>query len=589
MNKLLIVGHPSAACGDIEDLLNQCGMATPLPSRKEGFSPQQIGSTILKASALDGDRDKSRARGDLNQLTPGPVWQGLVLDLMLGNIEQDFWGWSDPNAVHLLDYWKNLDPSIKFVLVYSDPREALEKGALDSREHNDAVLDQQLRDWCVVNSAILRFHNFNRDRSILVHADEALSSVHAYLQQLRTRLNAPLSEPPEAFLPQVVNGSSLTALDRDTEDDAELSACHDELKIDAAGEISSARALGGARHEDHLPVSRLSEYLDQQLLVEYPEVSRLYEELQSSANLSSEYKFDDAAGIREAWLELRELEQQTGRLQSMLDAMTVERDLKTIEDASRVQQSLAEYRLVQAEGEAKAVQYELQIGNLQTTINGLRISHEQLEELNADLQLKHDRVAAEAIKAVSDKNELAEKARLVQADMARLLKTNAELQDTVNIYRGEAARAQLGHDQLLDQLHAVQEELEKYYLEVKRLKDESVPPLYGAAERVKGQLAYRLGALMIQRSKSWGGRLGMLGALKEVQKDFKSAQLLELGLPPIASYRDADEGIRVTRHLSYRLGSAYLANTTSLVGWLKLPFALKHAIREFNVYKSAKN
>lgn len=531
MNKLLIVGHPSAACGDIEDLLNQCGMATPLPSRKEGFSPQQIGSTILKASALDGERDKSHAPGALSQLTPGPVWQGLVLDLMLGNIDQDFWGWSDPNAVHLLDYWKTLDPSMKFVLVYSDPRTALTEAALGSREQNDALLDKQLRDWCMVNSAILRFHNYNRDRSILVHADEALSSVHAYLQQLRTRLNAPLSEPPAAFLSQIVSGLDVSVLDGDGEAELAPAAFPHPSEIDAAREIS--RPNKSARSEGSFRSSMLSEYFDQQLLAEYPEVGRLYEELQSSANLSSQRDFDEGTNVRAAWLGFRELEQRTGRLQSMLDAMTIERDAEKREEAARMQKLLAEYRLVQAEGEAKAVQ--------------------------------------------------------LKTDNEKLLEANVALQSAVDISRSDAARAQQSHEQLLDQLHAVQEELEKYYLEAKKLKEESVQPLYGAAERVKEQLAYKLGALMIQRSKSWGGRLGMLGALKDLQNDYKHVQPLELGLPPISSYRDADEAFRVTRHLSYRLGSAYLANTRSLAGWLKLPFALKQAVREFNIYRSAKN
>ena len=36
---------------------------------------------------------------------------------MLGNLEENFWGWSDPNAIYLLDYWKQLDPTEKEVRI----------------------------------------------------------------------------------------------------------------------------------------------------------------------------------------------------------------------------------------------------------------------------------------------------------------------------------------------------------------------------------------------------------------------------------------------------------------------------------------
>lgn len=38
---------------------------------------------------------------------------------------------------------------------------------------------------------------------------------------------------------------------------------------------------------------------------------------------------------------------------------------------------------------------------------------------------------------------------------------------------------------MLTQLHLVQEELERYYVENKNLKQQQLPELYGAAERIK--------------------------------------------------------------------------------------------------------
>lgn len=139
---------------------------------------------------------------------------------------------------------------------------------------------------------------------------------------------------------------------------------------------------------------------------------------------------------------------------------------------------------------------------------------------------------------------------------------------------------------LLTQLHQVQEELERYFVENQRLKQTMVPrdpPLYGAADRVKQQLTYRLGATMIERSRSLGGWVSMPFALIGTTRRFR-ADLRARGdkkLPPISKYQDRHEAERVKQHLSYRIGAALLRNVKSPVGWMRLPFALRREVRAF--------
>jgi hypothetical protein len=149
---------------------------------------------------------------------------------------------------------------------------------------------------------------------------------------------------------------------------------------------------------------------------------------------------------------------------------------------------------------------------------------------------------------------------------------------------------------LLTQLHQVQEELERYYLENQALKAPArpkaivpvpVPKLYGAAARIKRQLSYRLGATMIERSRSFGGWLGMPLALAREARQFKreKTQRGPEKLPPIAQYRDAHVAERVKQHLSYRLGQTLVANARSPIGWVKLPWALWGQVRDFRASK----
>ena len=139
---------------------------------------------------------------------------------------------------------------------------------------------------------------------------------------------------------------------------------------------------------------------------------------------------------------------------------------------------------------------------------------------------------------------------------------------------------------LLTQLHKVQEELERHYLENSKLKATQKPQpqaYYGAADRVKQQLSYRLGATMIRQSRSIGGWLNMPFALRAEAKRYTQDQAANksLQLPPITQYRDAHEAELIKQHLSYRLGACLVANTKTLGGRISLPWSLYAEVMAF--------
>jgi hypothetical protein len=152
-------------------------------------------------------------------------------------------------------------------------------------------------------------------------------------------------------------------------------------------------------------------------------------------------------------------------------------------------------------------------------------------------------------------------------------------------------------DQLISQLHQVQEALERYYLEIGRLKQaapvqtpstaapQPVAAHFGAAERVKSQLSYRLGNTMITCSRSAGGWLLMPFALSRVALQFhgERPEREARRLPPIHQYRDAHMAEQVKGHLSYRLGHAMVHNARSPLGWMAMPAALLRQVREFRM------
>ncbi|HEX5329455.1 hypothetical protein [Sulfuricurvum sp.] len=147
---------------------------------------------------------------------------------------------------------------------------------------------------------------------------------------------------------------------------------------------------------------------------------------------------------------------------------------------------------------------------------------------------------------------------------------------------------------LLTQLHAVQEELERYYLENQQLKvikpTQQPKRLYGAAERVKQQLSYRLGMRMIESSRSLIGMITMPFSLMAVASEYHKEMKYrgDEKLPPIHTYTDAYEAEKVKKHLSYMLGQSMIETLKKPLGVLLLPWTLMKTVLVFKLQKDKK-
>jgi len=308
--------------------------------------------------------------------------------------------------------------------------------------------------------------------------------------------------------------------------------------------------------------------------------------------------------------------QATKQEKALAELPKVKADLKAAQEKNTA---------LQAVGREKQMLQE-QLQKVQQELVNRRAQVEQHEKTQAELpRVKADLKAAQekntALQAVGrEKQTLQEQLQKVQQELANRKaqaqqeeKTQAELprvkaelkaaQDkTVQLQRSEeqlkrqlqaqGARASAAVDLekenelLLTQLHKVQEELERRYLENSKLKSELKPQpsaLFGAADRVKQQLSYRLGATMIRHSRSIGGWLNMPFALRAETRRYTQDEAANksLQLPPITQYRDAHEAELIKQHLSYRLGACLVANTKTLGGRISLPWSLYAEVKAF--------
>ncbi|AJC90209.1 hypothetical protein [Campylobacter subantarcticus] len=113
-----------------------------------------------------------------------------------------------------------------------------------------------------------------------------------------------------------------------------------------------------------------------------------------------------------------------------------------------------------------------------------------------------------------------------------------------------------------------------------------------AKARIQNQLSYKLGQAMIVNSKSFLGYIRMPFVLSYIKDKHKQEQKIyqekikkdpSLALPPLESYPDYQEALKLKNHLSYKLGQALMqANKTWYGGgYIKLLFEIRKLKKKF--------
>ncbi len=101
--------------------------------------------------------------------------------------------------------------------------------------------------------------------------------------------------------------------------------------------------------------------------------------------------------------------------------------------------------------------------------------------------------------------------------------------------------------ELADELnHLIMQKVEKKHLQL------------GAIHRVKNQLSYKLGQIMIKNSKSVSGYFEMPLALLKVAREHKALNKKKIFQSKLKEYDDYQESLKYKSHLSYKLGKSLI-------------------------------
>lgn len=159
----------------------------------------------------------------------------------------------------------------------------------------------------------------------------------------------------------------------------------------------------------------------------------------------------------------------------------------------------------------------------------------------------------------------------------------------------QSVNSNIENNLLIVQIHQLQEELERYHIENQKLKNNEVsksertikyleqkPTHYGAAERVRQDLPYRLGEKIV-KAKQPKHIVSLPFVLAKEYIGFQKNKVSVKSLPPIELYKDAYEAEKIKKQLSYKLGVVVTTEVKSYKDLLSLPFKIVKEVVDFKL------
>jgi hypothetical protein len=500
MKTLCITGYSITETSSIAGILNQAGMANAIAAPKE--TPVDLAiwhERILKAYAEQISQNGG-------SFAPGRLWEQLAGDIFLANMDQTCWGWADPRAIKLLDFWQQFEPGIRFILVSISPEQALARAIENPADQRSSqnVLDE----WQATHQAMLRFHLRHPEHSLLISAESVQAAPASFVQFASQRWSLPLEAPQQTSEFTPTNPLALLLARQITEQYPETAALHDEILASLSPAQAPAEAtfeLGGFEHQPHIDALRaLLE--DQKYKASHAELNIQYKESQKEGELllqqlhqvqkELESLFlkhaDQEKQTQTAQARIKELgatqekeQQATKQLQQQLEKVAKDADqqAKSLQQANQEKASLAQQhealKLAHKESQEEGELLLLQLHQVQEELESLFLKHadqekqtqtaqartkellgarEKDQQSAAQLQQQLQQSKQEKENLATQVQKLKQAHQTSQEEHQNLQRRHSELENQLSDTREE-------NDLILLQLHRVQEELEHYFLQ----------------------------------------------------------------------------------------------------------------------------
>jgi hypothetical protein len=328
-----------------------------------------------------GDRQNHADKADAN-----PVDRLNKLDRsdLTGNLAltDPLWGWKDPRTTLMLDFWHELMPQARYLLVYRSPWDVADS-ILRLNSHIFSLHpDYALRAWHYYNQHLLNFYHRHQDQCILINVNAALQTPLRWLELLQSRLqikinaNQAIEKVNAVFDPKIFRSLDLS---HPTHPTVQLIAQVYPEAVDLLSQLDQAADLpSNITGSDHFVGFRGATNLDHDRL--NPDTNGQGDAAHYAPNFSK--PGDRFSIIKSALLlHLQILQAQTAQQQSQREIEQIEQSLKieaepkpqlqeldSLQDLSdRQAQKLAELAKHQAKQAATITQLREQIASMESS------------------------------------------------------------------------------------------------------------------------------------------------------------------------------------------------------------------------------
>lgn len=128
---------------------------------------------------------------------PGKIYTQKALEMLAARSNLTQWSWKDPRTTLFLDFWNELLPNPKYLLLFRDPLavvESLVRRGTDIKIKEKPII--ALRSWRVYNRCLLKFISRNKENCLLYQIDEVIKSPKLFINTLSKKLEIELNEVP---------------------------------------------------------------------------------------------------------------------------------------------------------------------------------------------------------------------------------------------------------------------------------------------------------------------------------------------------------------------------------------------------------
>ncbi|MFM8291679.1 MAG: sulfotransferase family protein, partial [Planctomycetia bacterium] len=210
---LVITGMHRSGTSLTASLLQAAGLF--LGDRLLGPSPSNVAGHFedLEFFALDQRLLAAHGLPDDGLTTAGPVHPGpsfrdearRLVDVRRGR--GDPWGWKDPRAALLLDFWAEVVPEARFLFVFRSPWEVVDS----LYRRGDALFTARpplaLDVWMHVNGLLVEFARRHPDRVLVREVGQVAADPWAVVAAVRERLGIPLAGAATPFRPELLTAA----------------------------------------------------------------------------------------------------------------------------------------------------------------------------------------------------------------------------------------------------------------------------------------------------------------------------------------------------------------------------------------------